>query len=270
MSFFPAPLSPIYEGYIFNSADFIGNNDSQAQTSSSTGSSTELSHNYLPITGGITTGPISTTSLSIYGSNGVVQFTDLTEQSTAFTSTMATSVNTMITDMTEIDTRLTLVETNTAKISVSTLNNTIIEGELDVSVMYVDSSIKYNDSRTTTVTNTALLDKNFSIDNQGVSTSISLTARNNVGVANNFIFNSNGLTCPNDISLNGYPSLKATLDELSSNSTPTSTTTTNTIIYEDDFIDGFTSNPMVWTSAGSGNVSQIACEPFNTGIIRII
>ena len=282
MSFFPPPKAVIEDGYIFNSADFIGNNDSQAEGSSTQGSSSELSHNYLPLSGGTLTGTLLAPSVLIYNS-GALEFSDQTLQTTAFTAAIGTTISDLVTDVAEIDTRLIAQETKTTNMTfLPTTNTTVVSGEIDVPIINVGNCIKFDDPLTTVITNCATINKSFTIDPQGVSTFVKLTPRNTAGNPINFLFSASSLntgganitgalniSCTNDISLNGYPSLKTALDNLSTNSSSVSNVALAVKTIEEEVLEGSNNNAIAWQYGATGTTSQTANMLNHLGILRL-
>ena len=93
--------------------------------------------------------------------------------------------------------------------------------------------------------NTTLTDISFSTDTTTINNNLTLSTGKVLAIPN-------------------YTNVESTLTSLTSN-----ISTLQIMTFEDDFIDGFVSNPMPWTSIGSGSVAQISCEPYYTGIIRM-
>lgn len=77
------------------------------------------------------------------------------------------------------------------------------------------------------------------------------------------------ITLCTDIQLPDYASLTTTLDNFTTEITDIKATFNETI-YTDDFIDGFSGNPILWTSGGTGAVGQIDDEIGYQGMIRMV
>ena len=86
-----------------------------------------------------------------------------------------------------------------------------------------------------------------------------LTTSDTTNISNNVTISTGKI-----LSIPNYPNVESTLTSLTA-----SINYLNIMTFEDDFIDGFSSNPMTWASTGTGFSAQISDEQYYMGIVRI-